>query len=67
MNLWSGPIGHNDPMPFRPFVGTLAYITKWDGTQFTEQENTLYDSIPLTTIHGHGDEVYAVGGFGNAG
>jgi hypothetical protein len=48
-------------------VGTQALITHWDGTAFTQVlPEPVYISTPLTTIHGDGDQVVVVGGFGAA-
>ena len=49
-------------------VGTGALFMHWDGaTWTTEDPAPLYGSTPVTTVHGSGpDNVYAVGGFGNA-
>lgn len=49
-------------------VGTGALIMHYDGADWvTDDSPPLFDSVPLTTVHGTGpDDVYAVGGFGNA-
>ncbi len=49
------------------FVGTNAWISHWNGTDFVDVDPVpLFESTPLTTVSGDADSVVAVGGFGNA-
>ncbi len=48
-------------------VGTRALVMHWDGATWEHVPEPLYSSTPLTTVAGSGpDDVWAVGGFGNA-
>jgi hypothetical protein len=48
-------------------VGTLALLMHWDGSVWTDYPEPVYQTSVLTTVHGSGpDNVYAVGGPGNA-
>ncbi len=48
-------------------VGTGALILHFDGEGWETVPPPVFESAPLTTVHGSGPgEVYAVGGFGNA-
>lgn len=48
-------------------VGTGALVMHWDGATWTPFPEPVYRTSPLTTISGRAsDDIYAVGGFGNA-
>ncbi len=47
-------------------IGTGSLFMHWDGTAWDTLAEPVDPAYPFTTVHGLGDEVYAVGGLANA-